>query len=521
MRKVMLVEDEEFILLGLENIIDWEALGLTIVHKAHNGMEALEMLKKEKADIIVTDVSMPLMGGLELIEQVRRSDRAMRFVILSGYSEFEYVRAAVRLDVEDYILKPINEEELVKALTNCIQKLNQMEEEQDSMIDRKVEFLSFLGGEQGEAEREQYLEKLGLKDAGSVFRAAVMKIDLSRLAGYKITDVTHFILERKVRGMLKVWHLQGSSLLLLLCLPGEETKPVLQKEAQSDTGEMPTSGEWFSDLQNDLEIELGVYSFVTVSGFFSDLRRLPEVYGSVEKMQRYLLIEGYGSCMDERKLLNRAGTDVVIDKEKFAGLIMKKDLAAAGAYVEDLFINNMKEEVSVDVFYQIAARIALILREICLEYKLQGEGRQLYDVIDEIWQAEDIVSIKTMLLSEITEIISRINMENMQYTPVVRQIMAEVKNNYQNDMNLKTLAYKYHMNTSYLGQIFQKEVGCPFSQYLNSVRNDIAKRLILTTNLRINDIAREVGYSDTSYFYRKFKQSYGVSPAALREMKNY
>lgn len=103
MRKVMLVEDEEFILLGLENIIDWEALGLTIVHKAHNGMEALEMLKKEKADIIVTDVSMPLMGGLELIEQVRRSDRAMRFVILSGYSEFEYVRAAVRLDVEDYI----------------------------------------------------------------------------------------------------------------------------------------------------------------------------------------------------------------------------------------------------------------------------------------------------------------------------------------------------------------------------------------------------------------------------------
>ena len=126
-----------------------------------------------------------------------------------------------------------------------------------------------------------------------------------------------------------------------------------------------------------------------------------------------------------------------------------------------------------------------------------------------------------LFLSEITDIISWLNTENTQYTPVVRQIMAEVRKNYRNDMNLKTLAYKYHMNTSYLGQIFQKEVGCPFSQYLNNVRNDVAKRMILNTNMRINDVAKEVGYSDTSYFYRKFKQSYGVSPAAMREMKQY
>ena len=202
-------------------------------------------------------------------------------------------------------------------------------------------------------------------------------------------------------------------------------------------------------------------------------------------------------------------------------MILQKDVTGASGYMEDLFVNNMKKDASVDVLYQIAVRIALILQEIRAEYNLTGEGRQLSDIIEGIWQAEDIFSIKAMFLAEITDIISWLNMENLQYTPVVRQIMAEVKNSYQNDMNLKTLAYKYHMNTSYLGQIFQKEVGCPFSQYLNNVRNSVAKKLILTTNMRINDIAREIGYSDTSYFYRKFKQSYGVSPAALRDMKNY
>lgn len=94
-----------------------------------------------------------------------------------------------------------------------------------------------------------------------------------------------------------------------------------------------------------------------------------------------------------------------------------------------------------------------------------------------------------------------------------------MQKDYKKDLNLKTLAYKYHMNASYLGQIFQKEVGCSFTQYLSNIKNKIAKDLILNTNMKINDIAKEVGYPDTSYFYRKFKQCYGVSPASLRTIK--
>ena len=126
-----------------------------------------------------------------------------------------------------------------------------------------------------------------------------------------------------------------------------------------------------------------------------------------------------------------------------------------------------------------------------------------------------------MFISEINEIIRYLHEEDSQYTPVVRQIMDEVQKNYREDMNLKTLAYKYHMNASYLGQIFQKEVGCSFTQYLSSKKIEMAKELILNTNMKISDIAKEVGYPDTSYFYRKFKQHYGVAPVSLREMKKY
>ena len=126
-----------------------------------------------------------------------------------------------------------------------------------------------------------------------------------------------------------------------------------------------------------------------------------------------------------------------------------------------------------------------------------------------------------MFLVETTEIIECLHLEDSHYTPVVRQIISEIEKNYKEDMNLKTLSYKYNMNTSYLGQIFQKEVGCSFSQYLSRIKNSKARELILNTNMKINDIAKEVGYYETSYFYRKFKEFYGVSPATLREFKNY
>ena len=158
-----------------------------------------------------------------------------------------------------------------------------------------------------------------------------------------------------------------------------------------------------------------------------------------------------------------------------------------------------------------------------MEYKLAQSTnlRDLSEIIEKIYQADDLLGLKAIFISEIVEIINYLHTEDSQYTPVVKQIMAEVQKNYKEDMNLKTLSYKYHMNASYLGQIFQKEAGCSFAQYLSNTKNGIAKDLILNTNMKINDIAKEVGYPDTSYFYRKFKQCYGVSPASLRTMKKY
>ncbi len=143
MMKVMIVEDEELILQGIRNIIDWEALGLKVIHLAHDGIEALKMWEQEPVHIVVTDISMPEMDGLTLLREIRKREEHVRFIILTGYDEFAYAREAVRLDVENYILKPVDEEELKRQLRETVEKLREMDKKKIGYIDEKGFFLMF------------------------------------------------------------------------------------------------------------------------------------------------------------------------------------------------------------------------------------------------------------------------------------------------------------------------------------------------------------------------------------------
>ncbi len=504
MKKVMIVEDEELILQGIRNILDWEALGLDVVHMAHDGTEALQMWEKEPVHIVVTDISMPEMDGLTLLRKIREKEEQVCFIILTGYDEFDYAREAIRLGVENYILKPINEEELERQLRETVQKLEELDKKKLQYIDEKTQWLHFLNGKAEKEEYRKFEKMLGLGDNGESYHAAVMKWSTDELKEQKLAEV---LVELKKESGLKIVHLPPDNLLMIL-----------------GDGERDESGvlEYFSELQNRMESSYDMMTFIGVGSSFHNIEQLPEAYRAARKLQKYLIIEGYGSCISQKQIGSRKTEDILMDESQFRKYILKKEKEPAVAYIEDLFINNIRKDASAGSLYQTAVKMAMLLQDIKKEYKLESDRfYDLPELMETIFGADDILGIKAAFISEITEIIECMHEEDSQYTPVVRQIMAEVQQNYKEDMNLKTLAYKYHMNASYLGQIFQKEVGCSFAQYLSDKKNGIAKDLILNTNMKINDIARQVGYPDTSYFYRKFKQCYGVSPASLREMKKY
>lgn len=504
MKKVMIVEDEELILQGIRNILDWESLGLEVVHMAHDGVEALDMWEQEPVHIVVTDISMPEMDGLTLLQEIRKREEQVRFIILTGYDEFNYAREAIRLGVDNYILKPINEEEMERQLRETVQKLEEIDKKKIQYIDEKTQWMHFLNGKLKKEEYGKYRKLLGLEEETGTYYAAVMRWNADKLKEKKIADV---IMELKKRKNLGIVHLPPDSLLMVLCGSGMDEAGAL---------------EYFSELQNQIESCFDIMTFLGVGSSFENFWQLPQAYKAANKLQKYLIIEGYGSCISQSQIGRRKSEAIHMDEAKLRKFILKKEKEAVMDYIEDLFINNVKKGALAGSLYQMALKIAMLLEDMKKEYKLASDRfHDVTELIETIFNADDILGIKAAFVSEIIEIMECIHEEDCQYTPVVRQIMAEVQENYKEDMNLKTLAYKYHMNASYLGQIFQKEVGCSFTQYLSNTKNGIAKELILNTNMKINDIAKQVGYPDASYFYRKFKQCYGVSPASLRDMKKY
>lgn len=146
MKKVMLVEDEELIIQGIQKLIPWDVLGLELTHTAYDGEEALRFWDEEPVDIIITDIEMPEMNGLELLERIRKKSEKVKFIILTGYEKFTYVKEAIGIGVEDYLLKPINEHELESRLRETIRKIEYEEMEKVRYLEEKTQWLEYLSG---------------------------------------------------------------------------------------------------------------------------------------------------------------------------------------------------------------------------------------------------------------------------------------------------------------------------------------------------------------------------------------
>ncbi|KHF37280.1 putative response regulatory protein [Paenibacillus sp. P1XP2] len=180
MRSVFIVDDEPFILEGLNNVVEWEELGTTLCGKAYDGKEAFEQLRETGCDILITDIMMREMDGLELIRRLKPLHPHMKFIVLSGYNEFNYVKEGMKLGIENYLLKPVNMKELAETIQSTVQKMDNAErpaywnaEELDILRDNVMN--RWATGRIDPAELKNRLEFLDIPSDRSCYAAAVVR----------------------------------------------------------------------------------------------------------------------------------------------------------------------------------------------------------------------------------------------------------------------------------------------------------------------------------------------------------
>lgn len=280
--------------------------------------------------------------------------------------------------------------------------------------------------------------------------------------------------------------------------------------------------DYYEDIKDLLKKELNADVFIAIGETVSNINDLKYSYSIANSLKKYILTEGTNKCISKDKVEDKIEYKINFTQkiDELNKIIIEKDSDKAKKYLESIFEN---EKLTPKNIYDLSIKIVLLIDNLLEEFNLDQkyERESLSNTIVELCNKSTRETIKAYIIKDIEELIKIMKNNSVKYSPVVQQIVNNVNEKYYEELSLKTLAQQYNINSSYLGQIFTKEVGVSFSEYLNKTKNMKAKDLILETNMKINDIAKAVGYTDTSYFYRKFKKYYGVCPSTLRELKNY
>lgn len=502
MVKILIVDDEgierrgiKFLLKNIHEEFD--------ISEACNGIDALELLKKQDIDILFTDIKMPFMDGMDLIKEVRDNNIKSKIVIFSGYEEFEYAKFATKMGVINYILKPVDPDEFQSTIVRIISeiKAEKLAEEKNS---KNIDFL-----------KEHLLYSLvygsSLKEVKEKSRGLM---DMSFLDEYKRIVLLEFNENFFSTGEYDVEKILKDNMELkfqYLNLNAKESLLFL-----SDSRNDEELKEIANEIHEILKKECMRECFIGIGKEFSDAEGISSSYENVE-----LLIE---------KRFYYNGQHVFIDSDFSRNDTVSKDDT-------DRLLKEIKQDINIKDAESLKKRIKALcdiyekeddFSNMYVKFIFSNVLKDLYDNIaelneenfkediDKLYKSSDFVNVVKIINSYVEKFEESLSHNSMLVHKEIETIKKYIYENYDKDMGVEVLAAQVCFAPSYLSYIFKKETGQNLSKFIKSYRMTKAKEMLENTYEKIVNVSYAVGYRNVSYFCQSFREYFGVSPQKFR-----
>lgn len=534
--KVFLVEDEMVIRRGIKNSIDREKEGYIFCGEASDGELAYPMIIKEKPDILITDIRMPFMDGLELCKLVKKELPNIKILILSGYDEFDYAKEAIRLGVTEYLLKPISSGKLLEALNGVSESIRREKEDKD-LVRKYMEEMR----ENTEHEKQKFFEQMivgNLSMADALETGKKYEMNLS--AGMYNLLLFRFTLGEENR---KSGELLGEAEYAIEKLT-ERLEYVFEFQRgvegwafllMADNEEQMS--ERVKELSKDLEEIMKNYSTIAYFGGIGQpvarLRELEESFREAERAlaARFTMELNRIISVEDIRMAQNVDTLDDIEITSFGEIektrTMLEKFLNNGAEDEidefvDVYINELPEEnlKSVLMRQYIIMDAYIVMMSFCekiegIEGEMQAQSEELKNSMKTIQTLEEIKNYIRMLLKKIIGV--RDTISGRRYSDIIEIAKDQIRKTYMSDeISLNTIAAEVGMSPSYFSSIFSKEMGKTFVEYLTEIRMDRAKELLMCSSMKTSEIGYEVGYKDPHYFSYIFKKTQNCTPKEFR-----
>lgn len=519
MYRVLIVDDEAFIREGLKVICDWEELGFSVCGDAASGEEALQKILQEKPDLVLMDIKMPGMTGLEIIKKCKDAGVSSRFIVISGYSDFTYAQEAIRYGVNNYLTKPVDEDELiptVKSIKNAMDKENR-DTSHLVQIRRKAKDVILHDIMQAADPLDTLLTKEDIDELE-------LDADIYQIVIYENFSPDTTTGAYSFADLLKVTN-RGEHTFNHFLYDGRDV--VLLK----GTYALNRFQDFLSKYEGPTPPQSGSPLDMLFLAYGRPVSTLSEVHKSYAEAltlvrRRFFCMNGQHTLgYEELPNVEAASQEISpvalqIYADAFVSYLQtfnRKKVISTLSELED-FLYDVKNNISevklflTDLYLRIKEGISVIYQNTTIPFE---SNTKVINLISDRHYLYEIIQF----LSEQFEMIMN-STGNPSRNSVLDDVLYYIDHNYQNNIKLETIAPLFGYNSAYLGKIFSKTVGENFNSYVDHMRIEHSKELLLNKGLKVYEIAERVGYRNVDYFHKKFRKYVGLSPAEFRKQNS-
>jgi|GEM_PF-837765 len=533
MYKVLIVEDELPVRDTIISIIEWEKLGFQLMYAAEDGQDALNYLEDHEIDVIITDIYMPFIDGLELIRRVRLKDAFCKVIFLTGYNEFEYAKEAISLKADKYLLKPITKDELTQVLEEVANRIHQEINEKNNMNRLKIEY---------EKRREYLQEKLlydillgfipsdrvasacrelGFNPLGQAYVVGTLEVinkkEISESMWSSDYSLLHFALFNICKEVIadypQHYLLMGDHGKIIVCFMFGEKEKACAKA--------------YKILDEMLISIRHIYQMDVIAGMGECYQEIGHFHYSFQDALtalEYSVIEGANqiivkSDVEKKSMKGYRQSNEFLEQVELALRVNNRENLHKyiRLYFDALKFNKVDISELKSLILTLITRIHMTVNQLIVDKK---EAILLdFSLIEKLMNMEELEGIQEGIIQKCDElmVVLERNREDDKMA-LVTQALRYIEKNYDDScLDLGSISEKLHVSSSYFARIFKQHSYQTFLEYLTEFRMKKAKELLKNTTMKVFEISAEIGYDDPHYFSYNFRKNIGMTPSQYRK----
>lgn len=499
--KVLLIDDEPSALEGLLLWIDWQALGFEVCGTCSNGKEGLELMKQLEPDLVITDINMPVMNGLEMVAAWQQTQsKKIKFAILSGYSEFEYAKTAIHYGINHYLVKPVFPEEATEELLEIYQELEQesqkRKQQQRASSAEAIALIKGILNERANPTNLTILSTLSEKKRNwnicLIQTGSSLYTEIREKAAELITDKDSMLL----------MDLEAHCCGIVYGYDSTDEEELIHQKISLSLGEPVSAALYIAAGE-------GVDSLLQIANSYRTAKEALKCYfyqPEVSGISRYMEIQNrpFNYHYDHIQLTDNLIRPIhILDLAGFTQAVN----AASDSFYEMHIAPEVVKKIVVHIMYKIVEGTS---------EASEAQGSSLLTQINIPEMLDAMITLKDLMrnLQQCGEACIGILLkeQHLKSQGIVHEINSYIEEHYTEALTIKKLSEIFFLHPVYLGQLLNKKNGINFNEQLHNLRIRKASQLLIENNLKNSEIAEKVGYSNYSQFLKQFEKKMNMSP---------